>query len=80
MARDSTILQVRLDERLKQAFADAARRDSTTPSGALRMLVEEYVRESRRKEARRQSRLVSAASDARETNALISDVQDLDHG
>jgi antitoxin component of RelBE/YafQ-DinJ toxin-antitoxin module len=77
MAQDSAVLQVRLDERLKQAFADAARRDSTTPSGALRALVQAYVRESRRKEAQRQSRLVDAAPDADETEALIADLQDL---
>ncbi|WP_156647938.1 hypothetical protein [Methylobacterium sp. Leaf88] len=53
MAQDSAVLQVRLDERLKQAFADAAWRDSTTPSGALRALVQAYVRESRRTRMRR---------------------------
>ncbi|MCJ2047211.1 hypothetical protein MKK58_22125 [Methylobacterium sp. J-078] len=78
MGRDSTVLQVRIDERLKHAFADAAKRDSTTPSEALRTLVETYVRESRRKEAQRQSRLVAAASDTAETQALIAEVQDLD--
>lgn len=77
MARDSTVMQVRLDERLKRAFSEAVERESTTPSRAMRMLVEDYVRESRRKEARRQSLLVADARDAAETRALMMDVQDL---
>ena len=77
MARESTVMQVRLDDRLKRAFAEAAERERTTPSGALRALVEGYVRESQRKEARRQSRLVAAAPDAAETETFLQEVQDL---
>ena len=64
MARDSTVLQLRLDDQLRQAFVDAARRENTTPSRALRALIETFVRESRRKEAQRQSRLVAETSDS----------------
>lgn len=77
MARDSTVMQLRLDERLKRAFSEATERESTTPSKAMRTLVEDYIRESRRKEARRQSLLVATARDAAETQALMLDVQDL---
>lgn len=78
MAHDSTVMQLRLDERLKRAFSEAAEREGATPSQAMRMLVEGYVRKSRRKEARRQGLLVAAARDAAETRALTMDVQDLD--
>lgn len=65
--RSSAVVQLRVDGALKQAFADAARREQTTPSRAMRSLMEDFVRESRRKEAERQSRLVASASDAEET-------------
>ncbi len=78
MARDSALLQLRLDEGLKAAFTDAVRREHTTPSRALRSMVEDFVRQSRRKEAIRQTQVVAGAPDADETIALLIEVQDLD--
>lgn len=78
MPRDGTVMQVRTDNSLKFAFAEAAKRERTTPSDALRDLMQQYVRDSLRREAARQSGIVAAASDAAESLALIEDVQDLD--
>lgn len=66
-SRSSTVVQLRVDEKLKQAFADAARREQTTPSSAMRSLMEDFVQDSFRKEAARQSRIVAAAPDFEET-------------
>lgn len=71
MARDGTVMQVRLDERLKQDFLNATEREHTTPSKALRAMVEDFIRQSRRKEAERQSRLVAEAEDA---DAVMAEV------
>ena len=67
MARESAIFQLRLDDRLKQAFIDAAERENMTPSRAMRDLIEAFVKESRAKEAYRQSRLVAEAPDSHAT-------------
>ena len=75
MARDDAVLQLRLDERLKSAFAEAARAQNSTPSQAMRALITDYVRESRRREAQRQSYLVAAAPDAEETMDELMRVQ-----
>ncbi len=78
MRRDGTVMQVRTDSRLRAAFAEATQREQTTPSEALRHLMQQYVRDSLRREAARQCRIVAAAPDAAESLALIEDVQDLD--
>lgn len=70
------MLQLRLDERLKSEFAEAARAQNATPSEALRSLIAGYVRENRRREARRQSHLVAAAPDAEETMDEMMRVQE----
>lgn len=63
MTRESTVFQLRLDDNLKQAFVAAAERENTTPSRAMRALIESFVQESWRKEAERQSRIVAEASE-----------------
>lgn len=78
MARDRTVMQVRTDHRLRAAFTEAAQRERTNPSDALRHLMQQYVRDSLKREAARQCRIVAAAPDAAESLALIEDVQDLD--
>ncbi|MGU3666343.1 hypothetical protein ACLBX9_19325 [Methylobacterium sp. A49B] len=78
MGRDSTVIQVRTDSRLRTAFTEAVQREHTTTSDVLRQLMQQYVRDSLRREAARQSRVVTAAPDAAESLALIEDVQDLD--
>lgn len=75
MARDSTVMQFRTDNALRLAFTEAAQRDRTTPSDALRGLVEQYVRDSLRREAARQSRVVAEAEDADEVMADVMAAQ-----
>lgn len=67
---------MRLDDSLKKAFAEAAQRENTTPSRMMRVLMEDFVKASRRREAQRQSRLVAAASDAKETMDDVMRAQD----
>ena len=76
MPRDSTVLQLRLDDQLKRAFVEASARESTTPSKALRDLIETFVRDSRRKEAQRQSRLVAEAAAKDDTMDEVARAQD----
>lgn len=78
MARDGAMMQFRTDSRLRAAFTEATQRERTTPSDALRHLMQQYVRDSLRREAARQCHVVSGAPDAAESLALIEDVQDLD--
>ena len=78
MGRGSTVIQVRTDNGLRAAFTEAVQRDHTTTSDALRKLMQQYVRDSLRREAARQCHLVAAASDSAVSLALIEDVQDLD--
>jgi hypothetical protein len=78
MPRGSTVFQVRTDDALKAAFAEATLRERTTPSDALRHLMQQYVRDSLRREAAKQSRIVAAASGEAGDLALIADVQDID--
>jgi|GEM_PF-4771225 len=73
-------MQFSTDTRLRNAFTEAVRREHTTPDDALRHLMQQYVRDSLRREAPRQCRVVAAAPDAAESLALIEDVQDLDDG
>ena len=76
MARENAVLQLRLGERLKREFAEAARDQQSTPSDALRALIADYVRANHRREAERQSRLVAAAPDAEATMDELMRVQD----
>ena len=78
MADDGAVMQFRTDTRLRAAFTEATRREHTTPSDVLQHLMQQYVRESLRREAARQCQVVAAAPDAAESLALIEDVQDLD--
>ncbi|MDP4026248.1 hypothetical protein Q8W71_26840 [Methylobacterium sp. NEAU 140] len=78
MARDSTVMQFRTDSSLRTAFTEAAEREHTTTSDALRQLMQQYVRDSLRREAARQCQIVTGAPDAAESLALIEDVQDLE--
>lgn len=71
----STVMQLRVDAELKQAFAAAAERERTTTAGALRTLMQDFVRESTRREAQRQSRLVASAPDADTTMSEVMTVQ-----
>jgi len=76
MARDGMEMQVRTDTALTTAFTEATQREHTTPSDAVRRFMEQYVRDSLRREAARQSRLVAAAPDEAESMALLQKVQD----
>ncbi|MCX8256272.1 hypothetical protein RHAL1_03276 [Beijerinckiaceae bacterium RH AL1] len=67
MPRVTTVLQLRLDAQLKHDFAEAARAQNATPSEAMRELMAGFVRQARRREAERQSRLVAASPDAEAT-------------
>ncbi len=51
MARDGAMMQFRTDSRLRAAFTEATQRERTTPSDALRHLMQQYVRDSLRREA-----------------------------
>ena len=76
MARENAVLQLRLDERLKSEFTEAARAHDLTPSEAMRALIAGYVRDNHRREAERQSRLVATAPDAEQTMDELMRVQD----
>ena len=76
MARENAVLRLRLDERLKSDFAEAARALDLTPSEAMRALIVGYVHDNQRREAERQSRLVAMAPDAKQTMHELMRVQD----
>lgn len=69
MARDGTVMQFRTDSRLRAEFSQATQREHTTASDALRQFMEQYVRDSLRREAARQCQVVAAAPDAAESLA-----------
>ena len=73
--RPGTTLKVSVDEPLSAAFAEAAKREHLTSSDLLRRLIVDFVGDSRRREAERQSALVASAADAGETMDLVKEVQ-----
>ena len=75
MPRETAVLQLRLDARLKDEFTEAARAGNATPSQAMRNLIADFVRQSKRREADRQSRLVATAPNADETMDEVMRVQ-----